>query len=301
VDDRPYPGRLRLLPRTDGRQLFDVINHVHLEAYLPGVLDRELYDDWSLATYHAQAIAARSYAIHRILEYGRQRAFDVEATQTSQVYGGSAVNPRSNRAVLETTGLVLAENDRVIPAFYSSACGGRGASPGDTWGQSLDYQALQPAPHQPWCRHASHFRWGPIRRRLDDLRARIAGWGRSKNKPLADLKQIATIVISRRNPVGRPAEFTLTDVTGRRYRLVADSFRMACNYSGDRKLPSDQRLRSADVEIQMHARHVELTGRGFGHGVGLCQWGAQAMAQAGHHAERILKTYYPGATIQRAY
>ncbi len=306
VNGQPFPGFIRLLPRTRTQttdaNAFDVINHVHLEAYLPGVLDRELYDDWSLATYHAQAIAARSYAIHRIQQYGHTRDHDVEATQASQVYGGRGVNPTSIRAVLETTGLVLAERDRVVPAFYSSTCGGRGASPADTWGSTIGFDCLQPAVHPPWCRRSKHFQWGPVRRDLDDLRRRLADWGKARHSPLAKLAAIRTIVVSRRNPLDRPVEFTLTDAAGGRFALLADSFRTACNHAtADRPLRSGLRLLSADIEIAMHAEHVDFSGRGYGHGVGMCQWGAQGMAEAGHHAEHILGVYYPGAAIQRAY
>jgi len=93
LGDRRYPERLILVPRPDlppfdkTRDRFDVVNHVHLEAYLPGVLDKELYPGWRPTTFYAQAIAARSYAIHHMLHAAADRHYDVESTQASQVYG----------------------------------------------------------------------------------------------------------------------------------------------------------------------------------------------------------------------
>jgi SpoIID/LytB domain protein len=101
--------------------------------------------------------------------------------------------------------------------------------------------------------------------------------------------------------VGRPARFAITDHHERTFTLPAESFRNACNYSRPIPLEPGQRLKSSLVHITLRGDQVVFTGQGFGHGVGLSQWGAQAMAADGRDVIEILATFYPGASIERAY
>lgn len=304
--DRRYPGTLRLWPlprRVDAdRVALDVIDLVHLEAYLPGVLAKELYDDWQLTTYYAQAIAARSYAIHRLMNRSSTSAYDVEATQLSQAYIGATDNPKATRAVLETTGLVLTWNNQVMPALYHSTCGGTGASPTDAFGNPDPWQPLVPVAHPPWCERSKHYRWGPIRRDRHMLGRRIAAWGEQRGHAIAELGSIMTLVISQRNALGRPARFTLSDDRGKRYTLSAEAFRAACNFPAPQAPSRGDRLKSAHVDVRLDVTDVVFRdGRGFGHGVGMCQFGAEGQARAGRDVRQILQTYYPGATLERVY
>lgn len=301
VNQTAYPHRIVLVPDRGDAARFDVVNHVHLERYLPGVLDRELYDDWALTTYQAQAIAARSYAIYQILHAGRDRHFDVESTQASQAYAGLTAHTRSLRAVLETTGLVLTYADSIIPAYYHSTSGGAGASPTDAWGAPSPYPPLAPQPRPPWDADSPHFQWGPIQRDLATLRRRFIAWGNRRKAGIAKLGYIREIKVAKVNAVGRPARFAITDHHGKTYTLNAEAFRTACNFSRPVPLDAGKRLKSAYVRIELRGDRVVFRGRGFGHGVGLSQFGAQAMASAGRDVMEILQTYYPGAAVQRAY
>jgi len=308
LGDRRYPERLILVPRPDlppfdkTRDRFDVVNHVHLEAYLPGVLDKELYPGWRPTTFYAQAIAARSYAIHHMLHAAADRHYDVESTQASQVYGGATKNLRAVQAVLETTGLVLTDGERVLQAFYSSTCGGAGASPTDAFGGETAQAPLVPEPRQAWCRDSKHFAWPTIRRSRAALAPRLAAWGRAHHHAIARLREIKSIAVDARNHVGRPSRFVVVDGSGERFTLPAEPFRQACNFRADRLPPPGARLKSAFLDVARLGRQIEFTaGRGFGHGVGLCQFGAQAMAEHGHDVLEILNTYYPAARVERAY
>jgi stage II sporulation protein D (peptidoglycan lytic transglycosylase) len=303
IDGQAYPGELRLVP-VGGNEI-DVINLVHLEAYLPGVLKQELYDKWRLATYHAQAIAARSYTIWRMQTAAAGQTFDVEANPaTAQAYVGLTTHQQCVRAVLQTTGLVLSEGNRIVPAFYSSTCGGVGMSPTDAFGNDMGFDCLEPKAHPAYCKDSKYFSWGPIYRDLPTLVRRIAGWGESKNLPIKQLATIQAVAVTARNSGGRPTRFTITDAGGRQFTLPADSFRTACNYtvSGQVPLADNVKLKSAYVEVAVRGNQVLFTGgHGFGHGIGLCQFGAEALAEAGKDGEQILAVYYPGAKVQRAY
>ncbi|MHB1157535.1 MAG: SpoIID/LytB domain-containing protein [Phycisphaerales bacterium] len=317
INGQPYPGAIRLIPQrpatTDaadhGSDAFDVINLVHLEAYLPGVLDKELYDHWQLPAYQTQAIVARSYAIARLQAADPSRTFDVESTQASQAYLGASVHPMSVRAVIDTAGLVLSDGRQIIPAYYSSCCGGAGAGPLDAFGAEDAPACLTPRQPCPWCKSSKHFAWGPIRRNAADLARRFVAWGAANNVPIKNLKDISTVVVVSRNALGRPNRFAVTDSTGKRYILIAESFRQACNFAptpGNKPdlppLPADHKLKSSFVDISIEGGDVIFSnGHGYGHGVGLCQFGAEAMAEQGHDATQILRFYYPGAKVERAY
>ncbi len=302
VDNRPYPGRIVLTAVSPSA--FDVINHVKLETYLPGVLERELYDRWHVGAYQAQAVAARSYALACLFETPH-RAHDVEDTQASQAYAGFSNNSKARQAVLDTRGVVLSYRDRVIKAYYSSTCGGAGLSPTEAFGVNGPPPL---SPHQPcrWCDGTKHDRWSTITRPRSTLEKRLAAYGRFHRLPIKDLTRIKGIAIAERNRFDRPTRFVVTDQSGKRHLLRAESFRHACNWSdpsaGLSPPPHRMRLGSSFFNVTLTGNRVSFTdGRGLGHGVGLCQFGANRMAAQGTDPMDILRFYYHGASIERAY
>ena len=308
IQDRRYPGAIRLIADGDdsAASRFHVINHVPVDAYVAGVVQKELYRNWSLAAYHAQAIAARSYAVARHQQRADTRLWDVEATQQSQAYQGRATRRIAQRAAQDTAGLVLTYRDRIIPAMYSSACGGVSLSAGAAFG-GPDVPGHLSLHHGECCADSDDWRWGPIQRNRATLSRRIAAWGHARRDPTAaKLGRIQSITVVDRNPHKRPTRFSITDALGQQLTLPADQFRIACNFSDKTRqipaLPRRLRLRSSHVEVAVIDGHVAFTdGRGRGHGVGMCQFGAQHMAGAGSHAIDILKQYYPTASVERAY
>jgi len=298
-----YPGVLVLVPGTAADTL-DVVNHVPLETYLPGVLERELYGSWHPTTFRAQAIAARSYALwERTL--APHRSYDLESTQASQVYGGAATNPKAIDAVRGTRGVVLTYNQRVVPAFFSAAHGPRGQSAAVAFPNRVeDIPPIRGVVTGGWDQACPKYRWGPFSRDLNTLSRRIAAWGKANNHPVAALRTIVSITIPQTSATGRPAVFQITDSAGRRYDLPPESFRFACNYqaAGLPEVSKATTLYSSDVQATIRGTSVVFSnGQGFGHGVGLSQWGAQAMALAGHDHPAILLFYYPQSRLERAY
>lgn len=300
VDTKPHAGRVHLVPTSGNR--FDVINAVGLEAYLPGVLKKELPDRWLPVTHQAQAIAARSYALYQVQRTPAGRAWDLENTQASQAYVGLTDHGKSVRAVRDSAGLVLSHDDEILCAYYASNSGGQGLSPRDAFNESPYPAPLTPKLRKDWSAGTPGANWGPIERDLDTLAKRFAAFGQRRGTALAQIEVIKSIKISEINKVGRPARFTITDVSGERFALAADNFRIACNTSAGVPLPAKQKLPSAYVEVRVrNGKATFYNGRGLGHGVGLCQHGAQQMAKAGYDALQIIETYYPGAKVERAY
>lgn len=284
----------------------DAVNDVALETYLPGVLEKELYSSWHPVTFTAQAIAARSYAI--VQHFANQsRHYDMEAGTASQGYAGANASLKARNAVAQTRGMVLVYDGRIVPGYYSSTCGGAAQDASIAFPNGEDIPPLRGGLRTAWCNQSKKFRWGPFARDRTMLSKRIASWGVENENKLASLGLITHIQVTQRNAGNRPAQFAITDDRGRTYTLGPEEFRFACNFAAGgssqlSKLPASQTLYSSHVDVTVMGNMVQFAnGHGYGHGVGLCQFGAQGMAVAGLQPEQILQTYYPGAGIQRAY
>lgn len=306
VNSTNYPHGVTLQPLSGGggeSSRFDVINRVPLETYLPGVLTRELYKSWHPTTYQALAVAARSYALYStVRNAGRQ--YDIEGSTAGQAYSGSHAFPQATLAVQQTRGLVLTWQGYVLPAYYSAATGGTGQDAYYAFPDGPNLPPLRGREQGGWEAGCKHFRWGPITRGRVELARRIAYWGRINRNPVGDLRDIKELFVSARNDVGRPVQFTIVESGGRRFTLGPEQLRFASNEEGGSlgNLPDEQTLRSSHVTPHVSGNNVLFSdGRGYGHGVGLSQFGAQAMAAKGHDYTSILAFYYPGAVFERLY
>lgn len=311
LDGKRLPGSLWLHGRSGSDETgeIDVVEHLPVEVYLPGVIAKELYPNWALETFKAQAIAARSYAMQE-----RQRRisigsyFDLESTTQDQVYGGSTTNPTALRAVDLTYGQVLTWNGHLLRAYYSSTTGGRAASARDTWPTGPGYEFNLMPPIQASARNdvdsfSPLFTW-QVERDIEELSRRIRAFAESRRMGMRTIKQVAKVDPVAFNEFGRPQRYRIIEQGGRWWELSAEDTRLAMNHSGDSGLDSptrDQRINSGDFTTRRDGDKLIFSGRGFGHGVGMSQFGAEGMARQGRTAEEILMHYYPGAELQRAY
>lgn len=320
----PYPGDLRLVPRREGGggeaggsatggpvgPTFDVIEHVPLERYLPGVVSKELISTWSLEAFRAQAVAARTYAMQeRARSVAEGATFDVEASEQDQAYGGVTTNPTALKAVLDTRGQVLKWNGTVLRSYYSSCCGGRAGSAKDTWptGKGFEFNLAAPiqgavrTPACP-CEFSGRYRWTVVRER-QDLVDRLSAYGNQTNLAVRNLRSLSRINVQTVNETGRPSSYRVFDGEGKWYPLSAEQLRLACNTVAPGRAPVDAKTRvfSGDLNFTFAGESVRIDGRGFGHGVGLCQFGAEGQARQGRGFVEILRSYYPGAVVERAY
>lgn len=116
-----------------------VVNSLPLEEYLMGVVPSEMPSKWNVEAHKAQAIAARSYALANLNKRG-SRGYDLKDTPHDQAYGGaSSETPQTTRAVLSTRGEVLTYDNKIIPAYYHAASGGKTNSAGEVWNHDLPY------------------------------------------------------------------------------------------------------------------------------------------------------------------
>ncbi|HVZ94155.1 MAG TPA: SpoIID/LytB domain-containing protein [Phycisphaerales bacterium] len=348
LNGKDYPGRFVLLPTPKvSPGAFDAVEYVPADTYVIGVIAKELYPTWSLETFKAQAVAARSYALQqREIALARGDPYDVESSESDQAYGGSTTHANANRAVRETAGMVLTWNGRVLRAYYSSTCGGRASSARDTWPTTKGYEynlagPIQCSPRDDSCSQSPVFRWTVTRDR-SELTRRIAWFGKQNNFAIRAMKKLTRVEVATTNEYGRPRTYKLYDDDGKWYSMNAEQLRIACNTSvpagaetapdprrpatkaggaptkaserGNASVPlsssplpaiptptRDSRVSSGDATFEFSDDRVTIRGRGFGHGCGLCQYGAEGMARAGLGYMEILKRSYPGATIERAY
>lgn len=300
-----YAGRVRIMPTAGGVQ---AINTLGLEPYVAAVASRELYPSWDLAAYEAQTIAARSYALQSMaLPKFRDRAWHVESSTVDQAYPGHTTHERSIQAAINTRGRVLAYRGRVLRAYYSSTSGGRSGSAADTWPTGPGFEYNLDAPIQAHDvvhdSDASRLHRWQVVRTADDVTRRLRAWGERSGHSLKSARAVTNITVDRVNRVGRPASYVVGERNGVRHRLSAEQLRIALNHAapGLADLAGDARVRSGDFEVTAAGSRLVIRGRGFGHGVGMCQFGAQALAKRGWTAEAIVRNYYPGASIERAY
>ena len=292
-----YRGSIHFLPV--GEKKFIVVNYLDLESYLAGVLPKELYSYWSSETYRALSVAARTFAMYHMLRSGSSQEYDLGSTQSAQVYGGySAETQKSWQAVRFTHGQVLtfgqAENERVFMTQYSASCGGR-VNPAHVIRNANDIEPLRGGQECDDCAGSSRYRWPPVQITKTDLHRAL----RESYKEASALEEIKELRVTGKTPFGRFVWVEARDGNNHSIRVRAEDIRLALLRSS---IPAARKLYSMNCQFRDLGNAIEFyDGRGFGHGVGLCQWGAQGKAAKGITGKEILRFYYPGARILRAY
>jgi stage II sporulation protein D len=323
------PGTVRAVPVPDTPGAIDVVAGVPMEDYLPGVVAKELYRDWDIEAFRAQAIAARSFAVCEHAHWSTRRHYDVVAGEASQAWAGAVKDAKPREAAASTRGMVLAYEGRVVPAYYSSTCGGTPATAAESITRNPNHdipplaRAEGGAPGaDPCCSTAKHYRWKQDFANTD-VCAQLRRWAAEQlappdaerahsieaefgtDAPLAELsrlRRITSVDVSAVNAAGRPSRLRLVDQDGRAIDMRAEEFRRAIAFAPEGQPAPKERLRSSHlVRASVQGDRIRFEGHGYGHGAGMCQHGAQALAVSGRSAAQILSTYYPGSTVVRAY
>jgi stage II sporulation protein D len=260
------------------------INVVDVEGYLRGVLPHEMYADWPAAALRAQAVAARTYA--RVKRAERtDAAFHLYASTADQMYGGyDAETAATNAAVQATAGRELRYRGRPFTAYYHSCCGGTTADAGQVFGTA----APRPLRGSPcgYCTAAPRHKWS-----FELSREELAGKLR-----IPDLIGLSLEGVSLD---GRVGQVTLHLADGSRQAMAGTEFRRRIGTW--KTLRGARGMFSTRFKVRVEGQTFQFRGQGHGHGVGLCQWGARGMAEAGMSATDILERYYPGADTKKVY
>jgi stage II sporulation protein D len=254
-----------------------VVNRVPIEHYVAGTLGREVYPSWAKEMLKAQAVVTRTYAIYHAAARGEE-VWDVTGDTRSQVYGGiDAEVPSVVAATRSTRGQWLAWRDEPILAAFHSASGGRTASAEEVWGGSLPYlvsievEDEEDSPDTYWRTALSGTR---MSRALAPFGVRVG--------PVREIRVVE------RSPSGRALTVSVRGPKGET-KIGARALRDALGA---------QVIRSTLFETRETPDGVIIVGSGHGHGVGMSQWGAQAMALGGADYREILKAFYPGTRLR---
>ncbi len=277
VNGKGYRGLVEIRKKKNGLLL--VINELDIEEYLKGVVAAEVPPDWEFEALKAQAVASRTYAIYQ-KQLAGNRPYHILATVDSQVYAGNrGEHPQTVRAVKETKGTVITYQGGIIPAFYHSSCGGHTENAAELWG--IDEPYLRGVDCE--CQEIS--KYGLWEKRVPLSRV-VSALGKQGYR----LHDILDMSIGDITPAGRVKEVTVWDAGGK-ISVPAEDLRAAL---GNTQIPS------VFFELELSADgEAVFSGRGKGHGVGLCQWGAEEMALRGYDYQAILNHYYPGTKLTK--
>ena len=287
-----YHGYIKCITGNNG--YVKAINVLHVDDYIAGVVGAEVYDKWPMAALRAQAIASRTYAVYH-LKFSKGRQWDIGSNQASQVYLGiNRETARTRQAVSDTGGVILAygepDREKIFPAYYSAVCGGHTQNAWSVFGKSLPPLQGAPCPYCAVTTPDNKYNWATTIAK-EDLSKNVE----ARYSSMKQLGGIVDIQIAARSDYGRGESVKLIGKTGESKWLRAEDFRLAATSSSAPLLSSWYDLADAGNSWKF------VNGRGWGHGVGLCQRGAQQMAQLGKNSVQILNHYYPKAVLLRAF
>jgi len=262
-----YSGTIEVWRGTGGLYL---ITELPLEEYVKGVVTAEVAPYWEMEALKAQAVISRTYALFKKKING-DSLFHLISSSLHQVYKGNNSDVRVAYAVEETAGEILTFNGSPVEPFYHSTCGGRTENPENVFGRSYPYlKSIESncdlSPYSVW----------------------------ERKIPLAEIEKalnisgIKEIVVESFTTAKRVKELTFTCNT-ETVTVETTFLRKALGWG---RLPSTYFTMARDGDS------VTFKGRGYGHGVGLCQWCALKMAREGKNYKEILSYFYPGTAIQ---
>lgn len=271
IEGLKYRGNIEIWRGQNGLY---VINEVGLEEYIKGVVAGEMGSSWEIEALKAQAVAARTYAVFQIKNGSTQKPlrYNLTSSVMHQVYKGVTVSESIKRAVDETKGEILTYEGKPIIAYYHSTSGGITEDASEVFSKGYPYLRVvettsEMSPYHLWERKI------PIQ----------------EIEKATQLKGITDIKIESYTVSNRVKDFKIS-FDGRETLYPAKELRK--NIGWDR-LPS-----TLITSLTKEQDAFVFEGRGYGHGVGMCQWTALDLAKKGMNYKEILAYFYPGTTIE---
>ena len=300
---RRYSGELRV--SLNDKKLH-IINYLKLEKYLQSVVGSEMPKEFPLAALQAQAIAARTYALKLL---GKKKLFDVHSTQASQVYLGlESETPKVAKAVRSTSKLALFHQNKLINAVFHSSSGGRTENSSQVWRYQLPYLISV----IDYDQRSTKYKW--LNKFTSEELVEI----------FPDLGGLNSIQITEKSNTDRVLKIRLHGPNGietisgknlrKKLQLYSTKFEVNLKFNQEHQL---KEIKDKNNKINLNFDnkkfndlspqtlplipkdyYLEVNGYGAGHGVGMSQWGAKAMAERGYGFRGILKHYYTGVQIK---
>lgn len=282
-----YRGVMKVIPSTWGSGV-TLVNVVPMELYVQGVVPSEIVPSWRADAIRAQAVAARTYAAFHKNGY-RSAGYDVTDDTRSQVYGGATVETEStNRAVKDTAGEIITYGGKPIDALFHSSGGGYTENSENVWGSTVPYLRGVKEYYigNPWTKTVS------LSSFLQTMANAGYNVGKLKGIKLSRLHIGEAHHTADRGISGRVKTITLIGKNGTK---TVTGERMASLYGLDSTL----------FDLSVKGTSLVITGYGYGHGLGLSQWGAEEMAEKQGNTKDFYKTilthYYTGTKVEKIY
>ncbi len=256
--------------------LLSVVNHIEIDDYVAGVLIYETSHYWPIEALKAMVVVVRTYAIYQAGE-NAGKDYDLTSDIYSQVYGGSAGERyRLNESVEQTKDIMLTFQGKILPAFHHATCAGHTEDASMLW--NIDLAPLKGV-FCDFCKESPHYNWHQVSEEKE-IREKLKGAG-------YDINKINDIVI-----LGKDASGRIKDL-----RIMSDKNDITISCKDFRNMIGPNLIKSTNFSVSLVNGDVVFVGLGWGHGVGLCQWGAYFMAKQGYSYEQILKYYFPDSEL----
>ncbi len=271
-----YRGVAKVLIDPNGK--LTLINILKLEDYLQSVVAGEVSSQWPTEVLKAQAIAARTYAYYHMIK-GQDKEMDITSPLAQNYQGIDKEDSKTTDAVEATKGEVLYYHGYLFPAFFHSTCGGGTEFPQNVW--SLNFKIPEIVPCD-YCKDSPHFKWDKVFSTQEiETKFRQAGY------PIAQLQNIYPSKISKNR--SHITEIALLSSQGEKTFRI-NEFRRILGFNS---------VKSAKFKVLKKNELFFLQGWGWGHGVGMCQWGAKTLASEDKNYRKILSYYYPDCHLKK--
>ncbi len=271
--------KFKLLVTTYNKKLY-AINLLPIESYLAGIIHTEISPSWPEEAIKAQVVVSRTYALRKKFR-NLFRPYDLETTVLDQVYKGMGmVNSHSTRMVAQTYGEVIAYKHELIEAFFHSNSGGM--TQDGTYFSGVEVPYLKPTNDIKYLKGAPKTNWKyklPLKK--------FSYYLRRANLISGSFKKI---IIVKRSKSGRVLKLTL--VSKKRKTISGEKLRAILGYG---------KLLSTKFSIKINKKYIVINGKGFGHGVGMSQWGAFGMAKVKKTYKEIIHKYFTNVKIVKMY
>jgi len=272
-----YCGKLILIPKEDGR--FSILEEIGIEEYLPGVVEGEMPMMWNDDALQAQVIAVRTYVIYKT-KIKTNALYHINKLDLA--YKGSYMNQAKTKEIVnKTRGTVMVYDWKLFPGYFHSTCGGHT----EDINLVFNLKSIPPLSGVDcgYCSNSKYYHW---KKRLgrNEIQNKL-------NATKSKVKRIRNILTEQIGPGGHCSTIKI-EHTGGTKRVNANDFRL---------IIGPNNLRSTSFSIKNSGSTFVFEGRGWGHGVGLCQYGTQNMAKSGFRWYDILRYYYPEIDLVKIY